>query len=153
MTPRYELRPADTGDVEFAWRLYEQLMRRRTEALVPWRANRQREVVDSALRSGGMQMIVVDGAVSGWLHVHENAEMIELLQLYLVPAQQRRGIGTSILRSLQDRARSHRRPLRLNVLVNNPARGLYARLGFRIEWSDAIKHYMAWRATGASAET
>ena len=110
-------------------------------------------MVESALRSGGMQMIVVGGAVGGWLHVHENAETIELLQLYLVPAQQRRGIGTSILGALQARARAHRRPLRLNVLVNNPARGLYERLGFRVERSDAIKHYMAWRATGAGAET
>ena len=144
MTPRYELRPADVGDAEFAWRLYEQLMRARTEALVPWRADRQREVVDSALRSGSMQMILVDGAVSGWLHVHESPDTIELLQLYLVPAQQRRGIGTSILTTLKDRARAHRRPLRLNVLINNPARRLYERLGFRIERSDAIKHYMAW---------
>ena len=151
MTPRHELRPADIGDVEFAWRLYEQLMRARTEALIPWRADRQREVVESALRSGGMQVIVVDGAVSGWLHVHENAELIELLQLYLVPKQQRRGIGTAILRALQDRARAHRRPLRLNVLVNNPARRLYERLGFHIERSDAIKHYMSWRAAGAAA--
>jgi ribosomal protein S18 acetylase RimI-like enzyme len=153
MAPRYQLRAAETGDAAFAWRLYEQLMQARTEALMPWRADRQYDVVTSALKSGGMQMIVAEGAVCGWLHVHDNADGIDLHQLYVVPAQQNRGIGTDILRRLQVRAAAAKRPLRLNVLVNNPARRLYERLGFRIERSDAVKHYMVWRATGASAET
>jgi ribosomal protein S18 acetylase RimI-like enzyme len=146
MGPRYELRPARPGDVEFAWRLYEQLMRARTEALMPWREDRQREVIEGALNSGGMQMIVADGSVCGWLHVLEAAGSIELHQIYLAPAQQRRGIGTSILRALQARAAAAGRPLCLNVLINNPARRLYERLGFRVESSDPIKHHMAWRA-------
>lgn len=148
MAPRYELRPAEAGDVVYAWRLYERLMRGRTEALMPWRADRQYEVVTSALRSGGMQMIVAEGAVCGWLHVHAGAEGIDLHQLYVAAEQQNRGIGTAILRSLQARAAAAGRPLRLNVLVNNPARRLYERLGFRIERSDAVKHYMAWRGAG-----
>jgi len=144
MAPSYELRPAGTGDIEFAWRLYEQLMRSRTEALMPWRAERQREVVASALKSGGMQMILAEGRVCGWLHVQERADGVELHQIYLVPARQRRGIGTAILKSLQARAAALGRPVHLNVLVNNPARRLYERLGFRVERSDPIKHYMAW---------
>ena len=148
MAPRYELRPAAEGDIGFAWRLYEDLMRARTEALIPWRAERQREVVDSALRSGGMEMIVAEGAVIGWLHVHDNADGIDLNQIYLAPARQGRGIGTDILRKLQAHAAAAGRPLRLNVLVNNPARRLYERLGFRIERSDAMKHYMTWTAAG-----
>ena len=146
MPPRYELRPAAEGDIEFAWRLYEELMRARTEALIPWRADRQREVIDSALRSGGMEMIVAEGHVVGWMHVHDNADGIDLHQIYLAPKQQRRGIGTDILRKLQAHAAAQRRPLRLNVLVNTPARRLYERLGFRIERSDMMKHYMTWTA-------
>jgi len=146
MAPRYELRPAEAGDVVYAWRLYERLMRARTEALMPWRADRQYEVVTSALQSGGMQMIVAEGALCGWLHVHAGADGIDLHQLYVSPERQNRGIGTAILRSLQARAAAAKRPLRLNVLVNNPARRLYERLGFRVERSDAVKHYMAWSA-------
>src|SRR5262245_27125135 len=144
MAPRYELRAAAAADVEFAWRLYEKLMRVRTEALVAWHPDRQRDVIENALRSGGMQMIECEGRAAGWLHVLESAGSIDLHQLYLVPEQQRRGIGTSILRALQSRAAASRRTLRLNVLVNNPARALYERLGFRIERSDPIKHHMAW---------
>ena len=151
MAPSFELRPADAGDAAYAWRLSEDLMRARTEALMPWRAERQREVVESALKSGGMRMIDVDGAACGWLHVHEAADGIDLLQLYLAPARQNQGIGTAIVRGLQARAAAAKRPLRLNVLINNPARRLYERLGFRIERSDAIKHHMAWRAPGAGA--
>jgi ribosomal protein S18 acetylase RimI-like enzyme len=84
--------------------------------------------------------------VCGWLHVLEAAGSIELHQIYLAPAQQRRGIGTSILRALQARAAAAGRPLCLNVLINNPARRLYERLGFRIQRSDAVKHHMAWTA-------
>jgi ribosomal protein S18 acetylase RimI-like enzyme len=148
MAPRYELRPAEDGDVVYAWRLYERLMRARTEALMPWCADRQYEVVTSALRSGGMQMIVAEGAVCGWLHVHAGAVGLDLHQLYVSAEQQNRGIGTAILRALQARAAAAKRPLRLNVLVNNPARRLYERLGFRIERSDAVKHYMSWRGAG-----
>lgn len=141
---RYELRPAGAEDIEFAWRLYAQLMRPLTEALMPWQAARQREVVASAVRSSGVEIIVAGGAACGWIHVHDSPEQIELHQLYVVPAQQRRGIGTSIVRGLQARAAATGRPVRLNVLVNNPARRLYERLGFRIERSDKIKHHMAW---------
>jgi ribosomal protein S18 acetylase RimI-like enzyme len=80
--------------------------------------------------------------------VHAGAEGLDLHQIYVAAEHQNRGIGTAILRSLQARAAAAKRPLRLNVLVNNPARRLYERLGFRIERSDAVKHYMAWRATG-----
>lgn len=146
MAPRYELRPATAGDLEFAWRLYERLMKARTEALIPWRAERQREVIEGALRSGGMEMITAGGKSIGWIHVNDNADGIDLHQIYLVPAQQRRGIGTDILKHLQARAAALGRPLRLNVLVNNPARRLYERLGFRIERSDTMKHYMTWTA-------
>lgn len=146
MAPRYELRPAQAGDLGFAWRLYEELMKARTEALTPWRAERQREVIDSALRSGGMEMITAGGATIGWLHVHDNLDGIDLHQIYIVPAEQGRGIGTDILKTLQARATALGRPLRLNVLVNNPARRLYERLGFRIERSDPMKHYMTWTA-------
>lgn len=146
MATRYELRAADRRDLAYAWRLYEQLMRARTEALMPWRAERQREVVENALDSGGMRMIAAEGAVCGWLHVLEGVDGIELHQLYVAPERQNRGIGSAILKDLQARAAAAGRPLRLNVLINNPARRLYERLGFRIERSDAVKHYMAWRA-------
>jgi ribosomal protein S18 acetylase RimI-like enzyme len=152
MAPNYELRPADAGDLAYAWRLYEDLMRARTEALMPWRAERQREVIESALGSGGMRMIAVDGTVCGWLHVHEAGDGIDLLQLYVAREHQNGGIGTDIVSVLQARAAALGRPLRLNVLINNPARRLYERLGFRIERSDAVKHHMAWSAAGASAE-
>ena len=95
-----------------------------------------------------MQMIVAEGQVCGWLHVRDSADGIDLHQLYVSAERQNRGIGSAILRALQGHAAAAKRPLRLNVLVNNPARRLYERLGFRIERSDAVKHYMAWRAAG-----
>jgi hypothetical protein len=43
-------------------------------------------------------------------------------------------------------------PLRLSVLVNNPARRLYGRLGFRVTAVDHPRVRMEWRAIGTDPE-
>lgn len=54
------------------------------------------------------------------------------MQIYIAPAHQNRGIGTSLIRELAREARGSGKPLRLRLLSVNPARRLYEREGFKV---------------------
>jgi ribosomal protein S18 acetylase RimI-like enzyme len=76
-------------------------------------------------------VIEVDGAPAGRLYVHRGPSDIRIMDIALAPGYRGRGIGTSLLRSLMDEADSSGRKLSIHVEMNNPARSLYDRLGFR----------------------
>lgn len=57
---------------------------------------------------------------------------IWLMDISLLPEQCGRGIGTAMLEWLQAEARVNNQALRLHVAPTNPARRLYARLGFQM---------------------
>ena len=86
-----------------------------------------------------------DGEDVGVLSLEDRGDELFLADLELVPERQGRGLGTAVVRSLQERARSERRPLTLQVLhVNGRARELYVRLGFEEVWRDEIRARMQW---------
>ena len=70
--------------------------------------------------------------------------------LVIAPDHQRRGLGTSLLRSLMDEAEGRRVPLWLSVHRDNVARRLYARLGFRELDRDERRVFMVHPATTTS---
>jgi ribosomal protein S18 acetylase RimI-like enzyme len=55
---------------------------------------------------------------------------------------QGRGIGTQVLTTLLEKARSQRKAVTLGVVKINPAVRLYQRHGFRITHEDDYKFYM-----------
>jgi ribosomal protein S18 acetylase RimI-like enzyme len=63
----------------------------------------------------------------------------------LLPELQGRGIGSAVVRDLQAAAKTAGLPLRLQVLMTNPAaQRLYERLGFQVTDATATHHLMAW---------
>ncbi len=78
-----------------------------------------------------LDLIEVDGEPAGRLYVHRGPSDIRIMDIALAPAYRGRGIGTSLLRSLMDEADASGRKLSIHVEMNNPARRLYDRLGFR----------------------
>ena len=90
-------------------------------------------------------MILAGNDPVGVLRLLPEGEALALRDLQVVPARQRRGIGTWAVRQAQavTRQRGHPR-LQLRVYAENPARALYARLGFTVgAESDGTLH-MAW---------
>lgn len=76
-------------------------------------------------------VIEIDGAPVGRLRLVVAADRIEIAGIQVLPAYQRRGIGTAILRDVLGRAERDRVPVILEVETDNPdARRLYERLGF-----------------------
>jgi ribosomal protein S18 acetylase RimI-like enzyme len=78
-----------------------------------------------------LDVIEVDGAPAGRLYVHRGRSDIRIMDIALAPAFRGRGIGTELLHELIGEAEASGRKLSIHVEMNNPARSLYDRLGFR----------------------
>lgn len=75
-------------------------------------------------------LLTRDGSPVGALQLATTSEALQLVDIAILPAQQGRGFGRAALEALQSRATHEDLPLKLCVRRDNPARRLYARLGF-----------------------
>jgi ribosomal protein S18 acetylase RimI-like enzyme len=151
-TPSIQLRLAEAGDEDFLLRLYSTTRAaevaawgwpeaQRTAFLqMQFRAQRGHSAYPNATE----QIVLWEGeAVGHWLIARPEGE-IRLVDVALLPAHQRLGIGTTLLQDLQRTAQTERLPIRLRVAYDNPARFWYARHGF-IQLEDRGSHWlMEW---------
>ncbi|WP_374581740.1 GNAT family N-acetyltransferase [Pseudoduganella sp.] len=93
------------------------------------------------------EVIEVGGAAVGRMVVAQHAGAFLLLDIALLPEWRGRGIGGGLLRGLQQQAAAARQPLRLNVVLNNPAEALYRRLGFKETGVSGMHRAMEWENT------
>ncbi|MDP7591386.1 MAG: GNAT family N-acetyltransferase [Litorilituus sp.] len=67
---------------------------------------------------------------------------LHIRQLQILPKYQGKGIGSRVLSVVKKKALQLQLPITLNVLLKNPARGLYLRHGFQIEGKNKIEFHM-----------
>jgi len=132
MSLAFELRPAATSDLGFCWPIYRDAMKPLTEALTQWNETAQHKIVEQAVADAGTSILRQENADVGWLQVEETRHVVQLKQIFILPAMRNRGLGTGFLNWMKERAERKRKDLTLDVLNNNPARKLYERLGFKI---------------------
>lgn len=149
------LRPATPLDEPFLRELYADT-RRDELAATGWDDRQLAEFLDMqfvAQRTdyerrfpGADHDIVLDGPASvGRIWVHRTSDEIRLLDLAILSAARRRGIGTGLITRLQDEAADARLPLRHSVVKENTgALRLYHRLGFTIIGDVPTHHAMEW---------
>jgi ribosomal protein S18 acetylase RimI-like enzyme len=137
-----DLRPARSEDYDFVFRLYVETMRPYTSAFFEWVDKEQADRFASLYRLQETVIILHDGAGIGWFAARESDSEISLLQFYIAPTFQRRGIGSQVLQGLLERWQLSGKPITLGVLKNNPARRFYERLGFSIAGENDLKFFM-----------
>jgi ribosomal protein S18 acetylase RimI-like enzyme len=150
------LRPIRPDDEPFLSRVYAST---RTEELapVPWsRAEKeaflaaqfeaQHRYYHEHYPTEGFRVVTADGQAAGRLYVARWPAELRIVDISLLPEYRRRGIGGTLLRSLQEEARSRGVPLGIHVERFNPALGLYARLGFRTVADKGVYLFLEWRA-------
>lgn len=71
------------------------------------------------------------GEAIGRLYLDEWPSQFRIVDIALVPAARRQGIGAAILEDVIAFAAAAGKAVSIHVEVHNPARGLYERLGFR----------------------
>jgi GNAT superfamily N-acetyltransferase len=99
---------------------------------------------ERAWNAGLTRMIHVEGAPVGWVRVEHHADYDWLDLVVIAPSHQNRGIGEAVLRTLLDEAAARGVPLWLSVYRTNPARRLYARLGFSEHPRDDLRVLMGF---------
>lgn len=142
----YELRRCRPEDEDFARRVHrEAYFDVVTRQFGEWDDEQQRLFFDAKWDPQSYRIIVVDGADAGVLRRRSKAGHIELDEIQLLPEAQGAGVGSAIIRDLQAEAQHAGVPLRLQVLMQNRARGLYERLGFQVTGETEHHFQMEWR--------
>jgi ribosomal protein S18 acetylase RimI-like enzyme len=91
-----------------------------------------------------LQVIERDGVSIGRLYVAHWAREIRIMDIALLPEHRGSGIGTKLLRGLQEEARSAGKSLTIHVERFNPALELYQRLGFQMVEDKGVYLLMEW---------
>jgi len=91
-------------------------------------------------------VVIVDGSPAGRISVDRGVDAIALLDICFMPPYRGQGLGTALLRRLQDEAAESGRSLRLHVELGNPAARLYERLGFVVTGEHGLYQEMEWHA-------
>ena len=141
----FRLRPARPPDYYFALTLYLDGAKRHLSKIGRWDAPRLRVRFRNGYKQAQTQIICLGEKAVGWMQVVEHVGRLYLRQLHLIPAYRRQGIGTRLIKELLRLADAEGKPVTLDVMHGNPARRLYARLGFRQIGRDADKMQMIWR--------
>lgn len=78
----------------------------------------------------------------GVITVNGPTKSLHIRQIQILPEHQGEGIGSKVLNVVKKRALQLQLPITLNVLLRNPARGLYLRHGFQIEGKNKLEFQM-----------
>ena len=139
----YTLRPARDDDFEFLFRLRAAALGPYVAKIWGWNENEQRQRFASNFDSAGYRIVRQDEDI-GAIKVDQRANEIYLSNIELLPQYQRKGIGTALIGEVLAEADRNSLPVALQVFKINPARHLYARLGFLIKGETAT-HYQMYR--------
>src|SRR6266545_5844260 len=140
------LRPAEPNDREFFFTTRRAALGPYAEQLWGWDDASQRSLADKEFDELPVEIIEERGTPVGYLCVLHHVDHDFIDEVALVPEAQGRGIGSSLVRDVMGAASKRGVPVRLSVLVNNPARRLYERLGFRVSSIENARVKMEWRA-------
>jgi len=94
---------------------------------------------------GWFTIVTVGDRPAGRLYLARRPDAFRVIDLSLLPEYRGHGIGTQLLKSVQAEATRTQLPIRLRVVVNNPARSFYARLGFRPTGEENFRIHLEWR--------
>ena len=139
----YSLRQATYDDYAFLYQLHVAAMREYVEATWGWQVEWQQEYFARKFDPENRQIIQINDQDAGVISVEQRVDELYIALIEILPAFQRRGVGTSIVRQLIKTAHSNSLPVTLHVLKTNaPARRLYERLGFAIVKDEGIRYKM-----------
>jgi ribosomal protein S18 acetylase RimI-like enzyme len=157
----FALRPESDGDIPFLMRLYAST-REDELKIVPWSAQEKQAFLASQFQAQRLHyrkhfetcafdVIEQRGVPAGRLYLEPRVSRLHIIDIALMPAWRGQGIGTAILRALQETARAQGKGVGIMVEVFNPARRLYDRLGFTQTADHGVYLEMEWRPDPAGA--
>lgn len=155
MASSITLRPITPEDEEFLYRVYastreEELAvldwdETQGEAFLRMQFNAQHTYYVHQFGQAAFDLILLDGEPIGRLYVDRRADEIRIIDIALLTEYRRQGIGSRLMKGILVEAESAGLPVRIHVEQNNPALGLYTRLGFERIGDEGVYYLMEWR--------
>ncbi len=155
MNDEIRLRPANAEDEAFLVDLYAST-REDELALTGWSEEQKMQFCRHQFEAQATHyqkhyptaeysVIERDGVAIGRLYVDRWMKELRIMDIALLPRHRAMGIGTLLLRGLQEEARTAGKTLSIHVEKFNPALLLYERLGFEQIKEHGIYLLMEWR--------
>jgi ribosomal protein S18 acetylase RimI-like enzyme len=149
------LRPATPDDRDLLYRIYAST-RAEEIALTDWSEGQISAFLTQQFTAQDIyyrehypgavfNLILLDGEPIGRLYIHRRPDEILIMDIALLPSHRNRGIGTTLLQTLQAEAAGSAKSLIIHVEQFNPARRLYTRLGFHPIAEHGVYLLMEWR--------
>ena len=85
---------------------------------------------DNQWSPAGIRIVSLGGEQVGWFAVTEHEDHIAIDGIYVVPAYQRKGVGSQMMRHIQEVGQHVGKPVTLFVMKANTALGFYEGLGY-----------------------
>ena len=139
-----ELRSATEDDYAFAYRVHRAAMRPSVERTYGWDEGFQARYFRLHFSPAQWDIIRYRGVDVGIFSVEERDESLFLALIAILPRYQERGIGTTLIHRLQEKASMRGMTVTLQVLRVNRARELYERLGFELTGETKTYYRMTW---------
>lgn len=148
------LRPVADGDEELLLEVYQSSRgddlrglgwdEDRISEFLGMQYEAQRQFYANEYQRVSDEIILLAGQPAGRLIVERRDHEIRFVDVALLPEHRNGGIGTFLIRKLQDEARREQKPLRLQVIRFNRALNLFERSGF-VRTSETGTHFqMEW---------
>ena len=155
MTPPISLRSVTVDDTEFLAAVYADT-RMDELAMTDWSPEQkdqfcrmQFEAQDSHYRQHYLtaEYFIIETTQSpvGRLYLDRWAREIRIMDIAILPEHRGTGIGTQLLRELQDDAARCGKSLSIHVERMNPALALYQRIGFQMIEDKGVYLLMEWK--------
>ena len=87
-------------------------------------------------------LILINNNKIGVLKLGVFTQSLHIRQFQLMPRYQGQGIGKKVLEVVKKKALKLKKPITLNVLLENPAKSLYIRLGFKVIGENELEYQM-----------
>ena len=127
------IRKAEATDVDFTFLVKEAAFREYVEKVWVWDGVDQRELHEVRFASQDVHIIQYRGIDVGYYSMSSTADWISVYQIFILPAYQRKGLGSACMRLIVSEARAQKKAVKLQVLkINTRAIAFYERLGFSI---------------------
>ena len=129
---RYSMRQAEFEDREPMMRISHDGLRAYVEEVWGWNQDEQEERFREHFDLRQISILELCGRDVGYLKVEEKADHVFLSGIYIDSKHRGQGLGSAVVMDLVERFSTDSRPIRLQVLLPNPARRFYERLGFDV---------------------
>lgn len=137
-------RKATALDMDWVYALFRSTMKHHIEQTWGWDELFQKHGFAENLPASSFTIVLLDQEAIGAYSLVEKADHFWLEMLLLLKQFQGRGLGTRLLKTLQEKALSREKPLRLSVLKINSAHEFYRKRGFICRGEDTWSWKLEW---------